>query len=90
MNSLQEQFILWQIRKGKTEVFGSIYDTYNRQIHRYLEFRLPSQQDADDVTSQVFLKCYEYALDKNRPGIENIQAFLYRLARNSPAAFFLA
>ncbi len=89
MNRLQEQLILWQIRKrGKTQAFDAIYEHYYEAIGRYTRFRLPRREDAEDITNEAFLTCLQYIQDTAKPEVENVQAFLYHLARTSIAAYY--
>jgi RNA polymerase sigma-70 factor (ECF subfamily) len=68
--------------------FSRIYDQYINKIYRFIFLKVNSQEIAQDLCSETFLKGWE-AFKKNagsNPGpqkeIENIQAFLYQIARN--------
>jgi len=60
--------------------FGKIYDQYINKIYRFIFLKVNSQEIAEDLTSEVFVRSW----DKFRIGedIQNIQAFLYQVARN--------
>jgi len=60
--------------------FGKIYDQYINKIYRFIFLKVNSQEIAEDLTSEVFVRSW----DKFRTGedIRNIQAFLYQVARN--------
>jgi len=61
--------------------FSAIYDDYVDKIYRFIFIKVNSQEIAEDLTSETFLRCWE-AFKKNRNGIENLNAFLYRIASN--------
>lgn len=64
------------------EQFSLIYDQYIEKIYRFVYLKVDSQETAEDITSKVFLKGWE-AYQKNQTGIDNIGAFLYKIARNN-------
>lgn len=67
--------------KNKQEEFGRIYDHYVDKIYRFVYVKVNSREVAEDLTSDSFLRCWQvYKNDQN--GINNIQAFLYQIARN--------
>lgn len=62
--------------------FTEIYNTHVDRIYRFVFIRVNSIEIAQDLTSEVFTRTFEY-LEKNRAmNIENIQAFLFRIASN--------
>lgn len=60
--------------------FGKIYDKYIEKIYRFVFLKVSSQEVAEDLTSETFLRGWESF--KNGTAIENPQAFLYQIARN--------
>jgi RNA polymerase sigma-70 factor (ECF subfamily) len=61
--------------------FSNIYDQYIDKIYRFVFLKVSSQEVAEDLTSDTFLKVWEvYQNDKNK--IQNCQAFLYKIANN--------
>ncbi len=62
------------------KTFSKIYDRYIDKIYRFIFLKVSSQEIAQDLTSETFLKGWESF--KNGTKIENPQAFLYRIARN--------
>ena len=65
---------------NKRKEFGKIYDEYIDKIYRFVFLKVSSQEVAQDLCSDTFLKCWE--VYNNGTKIDNIQAFLYRIARN--------
>jgi RNA polymerase sigma-70 factor (ECF subfamily) len=67
--------------------FSKVYDQYVNKIYRFIFLKVNSQAIAEDLTSETFLRCWE-SLKKSSDsnpgigGIENIQSFLYKIARN--------
>ncbi len=81
MTNLVDQYLLFRIRaKRDPEAFGRIYDRYVKAIYRFVYLKLPSKEAAEDVTSETFLRCWQY-LQQNKE-VSHIRALLYRIARN--------
>ncbi len=82
----REKIALLKIRAGHYQAFSELYDIYSKQIYRYIYFKVPTKERAEDITSEVFLKCWEYVNKHNV--VKNFQAFIYQVARNSIADFY--
>lgn len=64
--------------------FSQIYDQYVEKIYRFIYLKVNSEEIAQDLCSETFLRGWN-AYQKNhnpKPEIKNIQAFLYQIARN--------
>lgn len=73
MNEFSEkQFLEW-------------YDRYVGKIYRYIYFRVGAAETAQDLTSEVFLKSWQYL---NSRGVNNPRAFFYQVARNLITDFY--
>lgn len=78
---LKEKFLLFRIRAKKDpEAFGAIYDAYVKQIYRFIYFKVASAEQAEDLTSEAFLKAWQYLKEKRE--VPNLQALLYSVARS--------
>ena len=62
------------------KTFSKIYDQYINKIYRFIFLKVSSQEIAQDLTSETFLRGWESFKNGNK--IENPQAFLYKIARN--------
>ncbi len=65
---------------NKRKEFSKIYDQYINKIYRFIFLKVNSEEIAQDLCSETFLRGWEVC--KNNQKIENIQAFLYQIARN--------
>lgn len=63
------------------KTYSDIYDKYVDKIYRFVVLKVKSQEIAEDLTSEVFLRGWE-AFKEKKDKIENVQAFLYQIARN--------
>lgn len=62
--------------------FDALYQCYATRVYRYLRLRVAQDQDALDLTQQVFLKALD-ALPRYRPSGIPFGAWLFRIARNA-------
>ena len=67
--------------KNPRKTFSKIYDKYIEKIYRFVFFKVNSQETAEDLTSETFSKTWAFFKEKDKE-IDNIQAFLYKTARN--------
>ncbi|TSC53741.1 MAG: RNA polymerase sigma-70 factor, ECF subfamily [Microgenomates group bacterium LiPW_31] len=68
----------------KRKEFSKIYDKHIEKIYRFIFVKVSSQEIAQDLCSETFLRGWEAYRKTENPGseIRNIQAFLYQIARN--------
>lgn len=65
--------------------FSNIYDKYVDKIYRFVFLKVNSEFLAQDLTSETFTRTLEYFnanKNQNTGNINNMQAFLYRIASN--------
>lgn len=65
----------------EADAFGALYRQHLHGIYRYLRSRASSDEEAADLTQQVFLKALD-ALPRYRDRGVPIAAWLFRIARN--------
>ena len=83
----KEKIILFKIKSGRLEAFGELYDLYSKKIYRYIYFKVPTKEKAEDLTSDAFLRSWEY-INKHNNDVRNFQAFIYQISRNLIADFY--
>lgn len=83
----QEKEILKKIKNGDNEAFGELYDFYAPRLYRFVRLKVDSQETAQDLTSEAFLKIWQY-LQEQKKIRERFQALLYKIARNLVIDFY--
>jgi RNA polymerase sigma-70 factor, ECF subfamily len=63
------------------ENYSKIYDDCVDKIYRFIFFKVNSQDIAEDLCSETFLRGWEVLKNKDNT-IDNPQAFLYKVAKN--------
>ncbi len=87
MDIIQEQSLLEQVQAGDATAFGPLYDAYIQDIYRFVSYRVPKKEIAEDLTSQIFLKALE-KISSYKVGRGNFRAWLYQITRNSIVDFY--
>ena len=80
-SKLSEKILLFKLQaKEDPEAFAKLYDIYARRIYSFVFFKVGSREEAEDITSEVFLKAWRYINEKKE--VESFSGLLYKLARN--------
>lgn len=78
----REKELLLKVASGDKEAFGQLYDFYAPKIFRFVRLKVGSQVLAEDLTSESFLRIWEYLKKEEKEIEESFQALLYKIARN--------
>ena len=82
-----DSVLLERAREYDAQALAEIYDRYAESIYRYA-YRFVGDADlAEDLTSEVFLKLLQ-VLGTSRAPREQLQGWLYRVARNLAVDWF--
>ena len=81
-----EEIDIIEQAKREPEAFGLLYEKYINRIYNYIYFRVGSVQDAEDLTTRVFMKAYDNIARYRHMGLP-FSAWLYRIAHNQVANF---
>lgn len=81
-STLNEKTLLYRLHRDRdTEAYAELYDAYAPQIYRFVYFKVRGREEAEDITSEVFLKAWQYCQDHR--DIKSFSGLLYRIARNA-------
>ena len=79
---ISEKILLYKVQTKKDpEAYAKLYDLYVKRIYRFVFFKVSSEVEAEDITSDVFLKAWNY-LNANKE-VKSFSGLLYRMARNA-------
>jgi len=82
MSKVPEKLLLYRLTNKKDpESFGQLYDLYVEKIYRFIYFKVGNREEAEDITSEVFLKVWNH-INEDRE-IKSFSGLVYRVARNS-------
>ncbi len=89
MSSINEKILLYQSQvRRDPEAFAKLYDEYVKRIYRFVYFKVSNHEEAEDITSEVFLKAWNYLSESTE--VKSFGGLLYRIARNCVIDFYRA
>jgi RNA polymerase sigma-70 factor, ECF subfamily len=77
----REEDLVRRAQRREPEAFGQLYEEHFDRIYRYVLLRVRSQEDAEDITQQVFLKALEKIGSYRWRGMP-FASWLFRIAHN--------
>jgi len=83
MKKVKSRLIVQRIQKGKDQdAFAELYDAYVEKMYRFISFKVGNRHVAEDLTSDLFLKLWEYLTRGKHTEIQSLNGLIYRMARN--------
>ncbi len=82
-----ERTLVQRAVRRDTEAFARLYDHFVDKIFRYIYYRVRTTSQAEELTSQVFLKAWEN-IGGYRWTERPFSAWLYRIAHNLVVDYF--
>ena len=79
---IKDKILYLRLKQKDKDAFVKAYDSYIDDIYRFIYFKVGNREDAEDITSQVFLKSWDYVQNNNLLEYKTIKQFFYRVARN--------
>lgn len=85
---ISDNDLVTSIQQGKTENFVELYEKYVKKIFDFIFFKVGNKQDAEDLTSDTFLKAFDKIKTFNPQKNIQFSSRLYSIARNTTIDFF--
>lgn len=79
MTKEQQSQLARDAQAGNAEAFGQLYDATFDTIYKFFLFRVKNQEDAKDLTSQIYLEAWQH-LDRFDPE-KSFQAWILGFAK---------
>lgn len=79
--------VIRRARDGDEQAISALYEIHADAIYRYILYRVPTAEDAEDLTAEVFLKMVEGIPRYKITGVP-FEAWLYRIAAARIADFY--
>lgn len=88
VNKAREKFLLLQIQQQADEAsFTEVYEYLVDPLYRFIFFKIGDTERAQELTSEVFLKCWR-ELTAKQTQIKHLRAYFYMTARNLVVDFY--
>jgi RNA polymerase sigma-70 factor (ECF subfamily) len=79
---INDKILYLRLSEKDRDAFVETYDLYFDQIYRFVFFKVSDKEEAEDLTSAVFLKVWGYVQDKSIKDYKTLKALLYKVAKN--------
>jgi RNA polymerase sigma-70 factor (ECF subfamily) len=74
---------LSKLKSHDKEAFIKVYDESVNDIYRFVYFKIGNKEEANDITSMVFLKTWNHIQNNSLEDSKTLRALLYKIARNT-------
>lgn len=70
------------------EAFIKVYDEHVKEIYRFVYFKVGRKEEANDLTSMIFLKTWNHIQNNTLTDAKTLRALLYKIARNAIVDYY--
>ena len=81
-----ERAVVEAAQRGNQQALSDLYEYYFPKVYRYVNARLATSEDAEDVTTEVFLRIIDNVGSFTFRGLP-FGAWVFRIARNEVVSF---
>ncbi len=82
--------IISRLKNRDKQAFVQAYDDNVKEINRFVYFKIGSEEEANDLTSMIFLKTWNHIQNKTLEDAKTLRALLYKIARTSIIDYYRA
>jgi RNA polymerase sigma-70 factor, ECF subfamily len=72
-----------RLKNKDTQAFIEVYDQYAQDLYRFIYFKIGKEEEAQDLTSMVFLKAWNHIQNNSLTDSKTLRALVYKIARNA-------
>ena len=88
VRKFKDKQALSKLRNRDREAFIKVYDEHVNDIHRFVYFKIGGREEANDLTSMIFLKAWNHIQNKTLEDAKTLRALLYKIARNAIVDYY--
>lgn len=79
----KDKQLLQKLKSQDKEAFIKVYDAYVKDVYRFVYFKVGKEEEAQDLTSMIFLKSWNYIQTNTLSDSKTLRALVYKIARTS-------
>lgn len=88
IKKFKDKQTLSKLKSHDKEAFIKVYDDHVKEIYRFVYFKIGRKEEADDLTSMVFLKTWNHIQNNSLEDAKTLRALLYKVARNAIVDYY--
>lgn len=77
-----DSVLIQKAQQGQSDAFGELYQRYATVIFRFVCLRLGNNEDAEDLTEEIFMRAWNNLARYDDRGVP-FAAYLFQIARNA-------
>lgn len=81
-SGFKDKILYTRFKQKDKDAFIKAYDLYADHIYRFVFFKVNNKEEAEDITSQVFLKSWDYIQNNNLTDFKTLKSLFYKVSRN--------
>lgn len=86
MSPTQIKFLAFRVYRFRdNKAYDDLYVHFAHKVYRFVAFKLPRGEDAEELTAEVFLRAWEYMLTSD---VQEVGGLFFKIARNLIANFY--
>src|SRR5690348_16569426 len=86
MSPTRVKFLAFRVyRFQDRQAYDDLYAYFGPKLYRFLAFKLPRGEDAEELTGEVFLRAWEYMVASD---VQEVGGLYFKIARNLIADFY--
>lgn len=88
IKKFKDKQTLSKLKSHDKEAFIEVYDAHVAEIYRFVYFKIGRKEEANDLTSMIFLKAWNHIQNNSLEDAKTLRALLYKVARNSIVDYY--
>ena len=88
VKKFNDKKIISRLKNRDKEAFIAVYDANVQDINRFVYFKIGNREEANDLTSMIFLKAWNHIQNKTLEDAKTLRALLYKIARNAIVDYY--
>ena len=86
MSPTRIKFLVFRFYRFRDrQAYDDLYAYFGPKLYRFLAFKLPRDEDADELTGEVLLRAWEYMVASD---VQEVGGLYFKIARNLIADFY--
>ncbi len=81
--TLSDKILYLQLQDKDKAAFIKAYDLHSDDIYRFIFFKVGRKEEAEDLTSLVFLKAWDHIQNNQLKDFKSLKALFYKISRNA-------
>ncbi len=88
VEKFKDRQALSRLKNRDKEAFTRVYDESVSDIYRFVYFKVGNKEEANDLTSMIFLKAWNHIQNNSLEDSKTLRALIYKIARTTVIDYY--